>query len=139
MKLRISIIQNFYFWQKVNDQVVEKLKYNSYLKDAFGLLLELLSDPSIVVKPSQDLVPLVDVQEAEVIFLNLKTKAKFKFNYINIRFCIFVWFSLQFWKVVFFLLQFKKSSRNFEENQKVFLDLENPKDLSRSRKTKKSF
>jgi len=96
MKLRISIIQNFYFWQKVNDQVVEKLKYNSYLKDAFGLLLELLSDPSIVVKPSQDLVPLVDVQEAEVIFLNLKTKAKFKFNFINIRFCIFVWFSLQF-------------------------------------------
>ena len=78
MKLRKFIIKNFYFWQKVNDQVVEKLKYNSYLKDAFGLLLELLSDPSIVVKPSQDLVPLVDVQEAEVIFLNLKTKAKYK-------------------------------------------------------------
>jgi hypothetical protein len=96
MKLRKFIIQNFYFWQKVNDQAVEKLKYNSYLKDAFGLLLQLLSDPSIVVKPSQDLVPLVDVQEAEVIFLNLKTKAKFNFNYINIRFCIFVWFSLQF-------------------------------------------
>ena len=47
---------------------------DSNLKDALGLLLELLPDPAVVVQPGQDLVPVVDVQEPEVVFLDLERR-----------------------------------------------------------------
>ncbi len=46
-----------------------------YLKDTFGIFLQLISDFFVVVEPSQNLVPFVNVQKAKIIFLNLKKRA----------------------------------------------------------------
>jgi hypothetical protein len=52
--------------------VTEKENLTVYLKDTFGIFLELIPDSFVVVKPSQDLVPFVNVQKSEVVFLNLE-------------------------------------------------------------------
>ena len=43
-----------------------------YLKDTFGIFLELIPNSLVVVEPSQDLVPFVNVQKPKVVFLNLE-------------------------------------------------------------------